>query len=147
MVGTRTTDVTDLRTRRSAFRVLVVDDSATSRQSIADALQAAGYDVHTAADGEQALRSSARCEPHLVVLDVVLPKMNGYQVCRRLKKLGGSRNVIVVMLSAKTQAAHRYWGLKQGADGYLTKPLSPEELLACVDRLLLGAGAAPSAEH
>lgn len=138
MVGAKASETTDRQTRRAAFRVLVVDDSATSRRSIADALQAAGYDVSTAADGAEALRACSEVQPHLVVLDIVLPKMNGYQVCRRLKKLGGSRNVVVVMVSAKTEAADRYWGLKQGADGYLTKPLSPEELLACVDRLLLG---------
>ncbi|RMG32239.1 MAG: response regulator [Planctomycetota bacterium] len=141
MVGTETTGTSDRYAQRRAFRVLVVDDSATSRASVADALRTAGYQVETAADGEQALRTCAAVEPHLIVLDVVLPKMNGYQVCRRLKKLGGGRDVRVVMLSSKSQAADRYWGLKQGADGYLAKPWQPEELVACVDRFLLGQGA------
>ena len=76
--------------------------------------------------------------PDLVLLDVVMPKMNGYEVCRRLKTDPKTQNVPVVMCSSKGEEFDRYWGMKQGADAYIVKPFQPRELLGTVKQLLRG---------
>ena len=73
--------------------------------------------------------------PDVVVLDIILPKQNGYEVCRRLKQDERTAAAKVVLLSSKTHAADRQWGLRQGADAYLTKPVQPQELMACIEAL------------
>ncbi len=115
-------------------RVLVVDDSPTDRQVAIMALQKQGYEVTTAVDGEDALEKIAAERPPLVVLDIVLPKMNGYQVLRELKTAPETRDIKVILLSSKNQEADRFWGLKQGADDYIAKPCPDETLLAAVAR-------------
>ena len=76
--------------------------------------------------------------PDLVVLDIVMPKMNGYEVCRKLKTDPKTQNVPVVMCSSKGEEFDRYWGMKQGADAYVVKPFQPKELVATVKQLLKG---------
>ena len=112
--------------------VLVVDDSPTDRQLATSLLQKQGYSVTTAVDGEDALEKIAAAPPPVVVLDIILPKMNGYQVLRQLKASPETRNVKVILVSSKSQEADRYWGLKQGADDYIAKPYPDEALLAAV---------------
>ena len=92
--------------------------------------------VLTATDGEEALRIAAERQPPLVLLDIVMPKKNGFQVCRHLKTHDGTKDIRVVLISSKTQESDRFWGLKQGADGYLTKPFDDHELLTTVAELL-----------
>jgi len=116
--------------------ILVVDDSPTEMRLVADRLVRNGYRVLTARDGEEALEKIALERPRLVVLDVVLPKKNGFQVCRAIKTSLDLRDVKVLLLTSKRQESDRFWGLKQGADGYMTKPFADEELLASVARLL-----------
>ena len=115
-------------------RVLVVDDSPTDRQMVATLLQKQGYDVTTAVDGEDALEKVASDRPPLIVLDIILPKMNGYQVLRQLKQTPETRDIKVILLSSKSQESDRFWGLKQGADDYIAKPYPDEALLAAVAR-------------
>ncbi len=115
-------------------RVLVVDDSPTDRQMVTALLQKQGYEVTTAVDGEDALAKIATDRPPLVVLDIVLPKMNGYQVLRELKTAPETRDIKVILLSSKNGEADRFWGLKQGADDYIAKPYPDETLLAAVAR-------------
>ncbi len=115
-------------------RVLVVDDSPTDRQMVTTLLQKQGYEVSTAVDGEDALAKIATERPPLVVLDIVLPKMNGYQVLRELKTAPETRDIKVILLSSKNGEADRFWGLKQGADDYIAKPYPDETLLAAVAR-------------
>ncbi len=115
-------------------RVLVVDDSPTDRQIVTTLLQKQGYEVTTAVDGEDALAKIATERPPLVVLDIVLPKMNGYQVLRELKTAPETRDIKVILLSSKNGEADRFWGLKQGADDYIAKPYPDETLLAAVAR-------------
>lgn len=115
--------------------ILVVDDSPTELKLVTAALQAKGYRVVTATDGEDAIEKATREQPRLVVLDVVMPKKNGYQVCRHLKTAPETQHIKVLMLTTKNQDADKFWGMKQGADGYLTKPFAGDDLLAHVARL------------
>ncbi|MDB5391119.1 MAG: response regulator [Planctomycetaceae bacterium] len=135
-----------MRPPRTKKLLLVVDDSPTGRRIVSEALRAHGYDVITAEDGEQALDLAFRRKPNLIVLDIVLPKQNGFQVCRRLKAEPHTRQVKVVLLSSKILATDKQWGMKQGADGYVTKPFVLPELLAVIDQLLIEDQKAPESD-
>lgn len=116
--------------------ILVVDDSPTERRLIANPLRQKGYQVSTANDGEEALSRAQGDQPDLIVLDVVMPKKNGFQVCRKLKMSPKTKNIKIVMLTSKDQETDRFWGLRQGADAYLTKPFEDKMLLDTVADLL-----------
>jgi twitching motility two-component system response regulator PilH len=116
--------------------ILVVDDSPTDLRLMSLPLCRSGYRVVTACDGEEAMKKAAREQPRLIVLDVVLPKKNGFQVCRELKTDPDTRDIKILILTSKVQESDRYWGLRQGADEYMTKPFDDDELLANVARLL-----------
>jgi twitching motility two-component system response regulator PilH len=118
--------------------VLVVEDSVTQREMITDLLKGSGLNVTIAADGVEALEKIQGSRPDLVVLDIVMPKMNGYEVCRRLKADPKTQGVPVVMCSSKGEEFDRYWGMKQGADAYIAKPFQPTELVGTVKQLLRG---------
>ena len=115
-----------------AKTILLVEDSPAHLKLMESALEGLGYEIITAGDGEKALEQVERWRPDLVLLDVVLPKKNGYQVCRQIKSEPATRSIPVIMVSSKTQDSDRYWGMKQGADGYLTKPFQPKELADAV---------------
>lgn len=117
--------------------VLVVDDSPTAQRLIRLAVEAGGYRVLTASDGDEAIDVAQRERPDLVVLDIILPKKNGFQVCRHLKALPETSGIKVVLLSSKSHEMDILWGKRQGADGYLTKPFESEQLLACIESALL----------
>ncbi|MDX2596143.1 response regulator transcription factor [Streptomyces sp. WI03-4A] len=114
-------------------RVLVVDDDPTVAEVVAGYLDRAGYTVDRAADGPAALERAAAHRPDLVVLDLMLPGMDGLEVCRRLREHGP---VPVVMLTARGDEEDRVLGLEVGADDYVTKPFSPRELVLRVDSVL-----------
>lgn len=116
--------------------ILVVDDSPTDLGLITAALGGQGYEILTAADGEEAIRLAGERRPALILLDVVLPKKNGFQVCRQLKTSTETGDVKIVLVSSKNQDSDRFWGLKQGADAYLAKPFDDRELLATVSRFV-----------
>jgi twitching motility two-component system response regulator PilH len=116
--------------------ILVVDDSPTDLKIVSGALQAQGYRILTASNGEEAIDKATREQPALVVLDVVMPKQNGYQVCRALKSAPQTQAIKVVLLTSKNQASDRFWGMKQGADAYLTKPFVDDELLKSIRQLI-----------
>lgn len=115
--------------------ILVVDDSPAEVQVMLSALQGKGYNFVTAADGEEALEKNLGYRPDLILLDIVLPKRNGYQICREIKS-NKTFAPKIIMVSSKNQESDRFWGLKQGADEYLTKPLDLQVLADMVDRLL-----------
>jgi twitching motility two-component system response regulator PilH len=119
-------------------RVLVVEDSVTQREMITDLLKGSGLSVSIATDGVEALEHIEGHRPDLVVLDIVMPRMNGYEVCRRIKADPKTQNVPVVMCSSKGEEFDRYWGMKQGADAYIAKPFQPTELVGTVKQLLRG---------
>ncbi len=117
-------------------KILVVDDSPTDLALMTAPLEDAGYQIITAVDGEEALEKAVHEHPDLIVLDIILPKKNGFQVCRQLKTAPETQDIKILMLTSKTQDSDRFWGLKQGADEYMTKPFENEELLANVAKLL-----------
>ncbi|MCO6451558.1 MAG: response regulator transcription factor [Caldilineales bacterium] len=113
--------------------ILIVDDERTVRSTIQAYLEKEGYNVITATDGTQALAEAQTHHPDLVVLDIMLPKMDGLEVLRRLRQ---ESNVYVLMLTAKAEEVDKIIGLRMGADDYLTKPFSPRELVARVEAIL-----------
>ena len=121
--------------------LLVVDDERSIREAVARALRANGYDVALAPDGETALQSVYALRPQAIVLDVMMPGVDGLEVCRRLRASGA--HVPVLMLTARDSIDDRVAGLDAGADDYLVKPFALDELLARVRALLRRAGAAP----
>jgi twitching motility two-component system response regulator PilH len=116
--------------------ILVVDDSPTDLRLMASPLAEKGYRVITAVDGEEALEKALRQRPDLIVLDVILPKKNGFQVCRQLKTSPDTKDIKILMVTSKAQDSDRIWGLKQGADAYMTKPFDDEEYLGTVTDML-----------
>lgn len=120
--------------------VLVVEDSLTQRQMIADLLKDSGLSaaVVSVSDGVEALEQIRNQRPDLVVLDIVMPRMNGYEVCRQIKTDPKTQDVPVVMCSSKGEEFDIYWGMKQGADAYISKPFEPDELIGTVKQLLRG---------
>ncbi|MFF2197955.1 response regulator transcription factor [Streptomyces sp. NPDC058157] len=123
-------------------RVLVVDDDPTVAEVVTGYLSRAGHSVHHAADGPAALDSAARHDPDLVVLDLMLPGIDGLEVCRRLR---AERPVPVIMLTARGDEDDRIAGLELGADDYVTKPFSPRELVLRVESVLRRSRAAAPA--
>jgi DNA-binding response OmpR family regulator len=115
------------------YRVLLVEDDPTLRETIAYNLRAQGYEVLLAADGYQALNAARREQPDLMVLDVMLPGIDGFEVCRVLRR---ESSLPILMLTARSDEVDRVVGLEMGADDYLTKPFSMRELLARVKALL-----------
>ena len=124
-------------------RVLVVEDDPTIAEVVTRYLVRAGYLVETVSDGLAALARAAEVHPDLVVLDVMLPGLDGIEVCRRLR--AGSQ-IPVVMLTALGDEVDRVLGLEVGADDYLTKPFSPRELVLRVQAVLRRAGSVPAVE-
>lgn len=114
-------------------KILVVDDEASIRRILETRLSMIGYDVVTAADGEEALEVFNRERPDLVVLDVMMPKLDGYGVCQELRK---DSDVPIIMLTALGDVADRITGLELGADDYVVKPFSPKELEARIRSVL-----------
>ena len=120
------------------MRVLVVDDDHAVRESLRRSLAFNGYEVELAADGEQALEAVASTRPDAVVLDVMMPRMDGLAACRALRAAGD--DVAVLMLTARDDVSDRVAGLDAGADDYLPKPFALEELLARLRALLRRVG-------
>ncbi len=115
--------------------ILVAEDSPTTRRKIAGILEGQGYHVLTAEDGQQAIELTHEHHPELVVLDIVLPKKNGYQVCRSIKS-DPDLAIKVMIVTSKAMEKDRIWSQRQGADGYLTKPVDPDELIELVEGLI-----------
>ena len=113
-------------------RVLVVDDSASTCLSIASALQQGGYDVDIALNGQDGLAKALTFHPHCLILDVLLPDINGYTVCRHVRQRLGQRLPHIILISSKDAPLDQHYGLRQGADRYLPKPFTEETLLQAV---------------
>ncbi|HEX5222305.1 MAG TPA: response regulator transcription factor [Verrucomicrobiae bacterium] len=115
-------------------RILIIEDETPMRTALADVLEGEGYRPLAAADGETGLRKAVDEKPDLILLDIMMPRLDGFAVCAELRRLGNL--VPVLMLTAKGQVEDRVSGLDVGADDYLVKPFSTEELLARVRALL-----------
>ena len=112
--------------------ILVVADSPTQMKLATSCLESQGDHLITAMDGEEALQKASREQPDLIVLDVILPRPNGFQVCRALKTSDSTKTIPVIMLTSKNQDSDKFWGLRQGADAYLPKPFAEAERLTTV---------------
>jgi OmpR family response regulator RpaB len=114
-------------------KILVVDDEASIRRILETRLKLAGYSVSTAADGQEAVDQFNSFQPDLVILDVMLPRMDGYEVCREIRK---TSDTPIIMLTAVADVNNRIQGLEMGADDYVVKPFSPSELEARIKAVL-----------
>lgn len=114
-------------------KILVVDDEASVRQLVSSYLKREGYQVLEASDGEKALKIARSERPDLIILDLMIPGLDGLEVCRILR---AESNIFVIMLTARTEETDKLVGLGLGADDYLTKPFSPRELMARVKAVL-----------
>jgi len=126
-------------------RILIIEDDATMRRGLKDNFEFAGYTVNTAADGETGLQEAMGRNADLILLDVMLPKINGFELCRYLREEG--IDTPILMLTAKTQEADVVLGLKTGADDYVTKPFGVRELLARCEALLRRRGSGQPSLH
>jgi len=124
-------------------KILVVDDDPHIREVVCFALQKAGYATLTAADGRAALTVAARERPALVVLDILMPEMDGTEVCRRLRSESASTTLPILFVSSKDDEIDRILGLELGGDDYVSKPFSPRELVARVKAILRRVSAPP----
>src|SRR5881409_2411549 len=115
-----------------AETILVVDDDPDIARFVEVNLRSAGYDVAVAADGEEALEKAGELRPDLVLLDVMMPRIDGFEVAQRLRKNPQTANTSIIMLTAKELSADKVTGLQSGADDYIIKPFDPIELLARV---------------
>ena len=117
-------------------KVLVVDDDKIIREIVVDLMQSNGFATIQAIDGEDGEKKAKDEKPDLIILDVVMPKKNGYQICRDLKKSDEYKHIPVILLTAKDQDSDKFWGRKQGADEYLTKPFDEDELVKLVKKYI-----------
>ena len=117
-------------------KVLVVEDSASSSLFITQALRKAGYRVITAIDGNEGLTKALQERPECLILDVVLPGVSGFGVCRQLRSIDPQRSLSIIMVSNKNTQLDQSWGLRQGADRYLPKPFTEETLVRTVEEVL-----------
>ncbi|WP_448381148.1 response regulator transcription factor [Gloeomargarita sp.] len=117
--------------------VLVVEDQRTQREMIVSLLEQDGFQVLAAEDGDEAWALVRGGQiPDVVVMDVVMPRMNGYELVRRLRDNPQTKQIPVLMCSSKGETFDKHWGLKQGADAYIVKPFEPQDLLGTVRHLL-----------
>lgn len=116
--------------------VLVVDDSPTETRIFINTLSQAGYLVETATDGEQGIEMARRLQPDVILMDVIMPTLNGFQATRVLHKDAATANIPIIMVTTKDQPTDRTWGLRQGAVEYLVKPVAPAALLECLRAVL-----------
>lgn len=117
-------------------KVLVVDDSATQIFQVKSLLEGEGHEVITAENGRDGVALAQRELPDVVLMDIVMPDMNGFQATRQLSRLDETQHIPVVIVSSKDQKTDKVWGERQGAKGYLTKPVSKEDLLGLIEGLL-----------
>ena len=127
-------------------KILVVDDEAVLVETIAYNLEQAGYRVVTASDGNSALEAARNEDPDLILLDIMLPGMDGLEVCRQLRRESNTATTPIVMLTAKGEEIDKVVGLEVGADDYVTKPFGRRELLARIRALLRRVDYPPSSE-
>lgn len=115
---------------------LVVEDSLVERTAIALILNRVGFKVLTVNSGEEAQEKINSCQPDIIILDVILPGRSGFEICRQLKANPKMSQIPIVFCSSKGTELDRFWGLKQGAAAYLTKPLVSDELLQTIKQLV-----------
>jgi twitching motility two-component system response regulator PilH len=116
-------------------KILVVDDSPTDRQYMIETLKGKGFQIVTAENGEEAITKAKNELPDLILMDVVMPGLNGYQATRQITRDDATKHIPVIMCTSKGADTDKIWGLRQGANDYLVKPVDPQALLAKIAQL------------
>ena len=119
----------------SVKKVLVVDDSPTERHALSEILRRAGYEVNTCDSGEEAVAQSKVLLPDLILMDVVMPGLNGFQATRVIARDDATKHIPVIICTTKSQETDKIWGLRQGARDYIVKPIDANDLLDKIARL------------
>jgi twitching motility two-component system response regulator PilH len=117
-------------------KVLVVDDSKTELMFMTDLLQKKGFSVKTAENAEDAFRRLAEEKPDLILMDVVMPNLNGFQATRTISKNADTAHIPIILVTTKDQETDKVWGMRQGAKAYVTKPIKEEELIKALNEFL-----------
>lgn len=117
-------------------KVLIADDEINILTMVEARLRAHGYEVVTAESGEGALQKLKEDRPELIILDIMMPPPNGYQLCRQLKDDPQYKEIPIILLTAKSTESDKFWGFESGADAYITKPYNSEELITTIANLL-----------
>ena len=116
--------------------ILIADDSPTEIYLLKKILEKHGHKIIVAGDGQQAIELTHSQKPDLILMDVVMPNLNGFQATRQLSKDPDTRNIPIIIISSKDQKTDKLWGLRQGAKGYLSKPTNEKMLMSKVNKLL-----------
>lgn len=117
-------------------KVLIVDDSPAQLFSLKRIVEKGGHETVTADNGEQAVKLASSENPSLILMDIVMPGMSGYQATRRIARNAVTSKIPVIMVTSKSDETDRIWGLRQGAREYITKPVNPNHLLSAIDEIL-----------
>ncbi len=117
-------------------KILVVDDEVYILQILEFSLGAEGFDVITANNGELAVEKAVQTQPNLIVLDIMMPVLDGYETCRRLKRQAETKNIPVILLTAKGREADKRLGFEVGAADYIVKPFSPSRLISRIEEII-----------
>ncbi len=117
-------------------RILIVDDSPTEVHVFQNILEQNGFRVETASDGETGIDMARQIKPDLILMDIVMPGINGFQATRKLHRDADTADIPIVIVTTKDQETDRIWGLRQGARGYVVKPVTEKELVRCVESAL-----------
>lgn len=118
------------------IKVMVVEDSLAQRKAIANFLKSGGAIAIEAKDGIEALALLETQQPNIILLDAIMPRMSGYEVCRRIKSNPKTQHIPIIMCTGQDGASDRYWAMKQGVDAYLVKPFRAAELIGLLKQLL-----------
>ncbi|HMB59124.1 MAG TPA: response regulator [Xanthomonadales bacterium] len=119
-------------TGKVTSKVLIVDDSPAQLYSLRQIVEKGGYEAVVADSGEQALQLASDQSPRVILMDIVMPGMSGYQATRHLGRNEGTRNIPVIFVTSRSDETDRVWGMRQGAKDYVTKPVNPEALLSAI---------------
>src|SRR5512135_145990 len=119
----------------SIRKILIVDDSPTERHVLQDMLTKAGYEVLASDNGEDAIHKSKHLKPDLILMDVVMPGLNGFQATRAISRDPETRSIPIIMCTSKSQETDKIWGLRQGARDYIVKPVNRDELIAKIQSI------------
>ena len=118
------------------MRVLIVDDSPTEMHILSNMMEKLGHAVITADNGEEGVDIAKTTKPDLILMDVVMPGLNGFQATRHLNRSPETKDIPVIIVSTKDQATDKMWGQRQGARGYVTKPVEEEELIEAINTII-----------
>ncbi|MEO0509553.1 MAG: response regulator [Verrucomicrobiota bacterium] len=117
-------------------KILLIEDAQTDSLVVNKMLKSIGHTVINADNGEDGLALVGKEMPDLIVSDIVMPKLDGFQVCRKVKRNGETKDIPVILVSSKSEETDKFWGMKQGASDYITKPIEEAALLASVGNAL-----------